>query len=363
MSLKAIENFEIDYVQIMNEFGEADAKSVPKLSKDQLLEMYFNMLLARKFDEKALNLQRQGRIGTYASVKGQEACQVGVVSAITDNDWVVPAFREGAAWVSRKVPLEKILQYWGGDERGSQIEGKNVPVAIPVGTHLPYAAGLAWGEKLKKSGAVSVVFFGDGATSKGDFHEALNFSGVLKLPVIFVCQNNQFAISVPRSKQTAAETIAQKAIAYGIHGIQVDGNDVLAVHSVMKEAVENAKKGEATLIECFTYRLGDHTTSDDASRYRTKDEVEKWMKKEPISRFKSYLTSKKLLDNKIEEEMMKKIEEMVETAVQKYENTPPAPVSDIFDYVYEKLTPELERQKKEYLDFLQKNSAGGENHA
>lgn len=363
MPKKVLQKFSVDYLQIMDETGEADAKLMPKLSKENMLSMYEQMLLARKFDEKALNLQRQGRIGTYASVKGQEACQIGVVSALSDNDWVVPAFREVAAWVARGVPLEKILQYWGGDERGSQIDGKNIPVAIPVGTHLPYAMGLAWGEKLKKSGAISVVFFGDGATSKGDFHEALNFAGVLKLPVVFVCQNNQFAISVPRSKQTAAETIAQKAIAYGIHGIQVDGNDVFAVHAVMEEAAENAKKGTSTLIECFTYRLGDHTTSDDASRYRTKEEVDAWAKKDPIERLKKYLQSKKILTDKIESAMNDKIASAVEAAVQKYENTPPASPSDMFDFVFEKLTPELERQKNDYLDFLQKNSKGGESHA
>ena len=217
-------------------------------------------------------MQREGRIGTYASIWGQEAAQVGSALALTDGDWIFPSFRESGVLVARGYPLWMLYRYWTGDERGmSAPEGLNVfPMSVPVGTQIPHATGAAWAMKLKGHKNVAAVYFGDGGSSKGDFHEGLNFAGVFKVPCVFLCQNNQWAISVPRSSQTAAKTIAQKGFAYGMEGLQVDGNDVVAVYKATKEAAEKARSGGGpTLIECFTYRLDDHTTADDSSRYRS----------------------------------------------------------------------------------------------
>lgn len=309
------------------------------------------MTLARTFDNKLFNLQRSGKIGTYASVKGQEAAQVGSSFALSKEDWMVPAFREAAAYLTRGIDRVKFVQAWNGDTRAYYNPGgKDLPVAIPVASQLLTATGIAWASKLQKKDEVTLVYFGDGATSEGDFHEALNFAGVYKLPIIFICQNNQWAISTPRKLQTASQTIAQKAIAYGINGIQVDGNDVLGVYAATKKAVEDAKKGIPTLIECVTFRLGDHTTSDDAKKYRDEEEVHNWETKDPLRRIKLYFekigTWSDDYGRWLDEQNQKEVDEAVDKAL-KIESRKP---EELFDNIFSELIPELAEQK----EFLKK---------
>src|SRR3989344_4731023 len=276
MVKKVIQKFKVEFLQVLNEKGNIDKKLMPKLTKEKIKQLYESMILVRTFDDKAFSLQRQGRIGTYLQVKGQEAIQVGATILLEDKDWLFPMYRNSAALIIRKHPMEMILQYWSGDERGlkSPDNVNNFPIAIPVGSHIPHAVGAAWAAKLKGDKTISLVFFGDGATSKADFHTGMNFAGVFQVPAILICENNQYAISVPRKIQTRSETIAQKAIAYGIKGIQVDGNDIFAVYKSTQDAIKQARKGKGpTLIECLTYRMGDHSTSDDAQRYRKSKEV------------------------------------------------------------------------------------------
>ena len=307
------------------------------------------MTLARAFDDKLFKLQRSGKIGTYASVRGQEAAQVGSSFALRKEDWMVPAFREAAAYLTRGIDRVKFVQAWNGDTRAYYNPGgKDLPVAIPVASQILTATGIAWASKLQKKDEVTMVYFGDGATSEGDFHEALNFAGVYGLPIIFICQNNQWAISTPRKKQTASDTIAQKAIAYGINGIQVDGNDVIGMYAATKEAVENAKKGIPTLIEAVTFRLSDHTTSDDASKYRSEDEVHGWEPKDPLRRIKLYFENIGTWTDDygkwLDEQNKKEVDEAVEKAL----SIEPRKPEDLFSNIFKEMPDELKKQK-EYL--------------
>ncbi len=351
MPYKTIETIEVKYLQIINEKGEADESLLSgSVSGEQLKGFFEAMILARTFNHRALSLQREGRLGTYASILGQEASQVGSALAFAGDDWLFPSFRESGVLVARGYPLWMIYRYWMGDERGLKApEGSNIfPMSVPVGTHLPHATGAAWGMKLKGDKRAVGVYFGDGGSSKGDFHEALNFAGVMKAPAIFLCQNNQYAISVPRASQTAAKTIALKGYAYGFEGVQVDGNDVAAVYKATKDAVEKARRGEGpTLIECYTYRLDDHTTADDASRYRSKEEVEAWRQREPLIRLRLYLEKKGLWTEGYEEETAKKAEERVDAGIRQAEEYPPPDPADIVRYTYAELT---QRQRKEMKD-------------
>ena len=320
------------------------------LAKKQIKEMYEYMILTRVFDDKALKLQRQGRLGTYAPTRGQEASQIGSAFAIQDEDMVFPAFRENGVFLVRRMPMELLFQFWGGDERGMNIP-KNVnmfPIAITVGAQLLHAVGYSIAMKYKKKKAAVITYFGDGATSEGDFHEALNFAGVFNAPCVFICQNNQYAISVPVEEQTASETLAQKAIAYGFSGIKVDGNDVFAVYEATFEALKKARAGKGpTLIECYTYRIGDHTTSDDAKKYRKESEVKEWEKKDPILRLKKYMKRTGMFSEKYENEIKKMAEDLVEKAVAKAESIPKLKPEEIFDYTYAELTEELKEQREE----------------
>ncbi|MBI4159379.1 pyruvate dehydrogenase (acetyl-transferring) E1 component subunit alpha [Candidatus Woesearchaeota archaeon] len=353
MPKKAVFKGTIEYLQILNEKGRLDERLMPSLTKNDVIRMYELMVFSRKLDDKLLALQRQGKIGTFAQVKGQEACQVGSCYAMKQEDWMFPAFRETAAFLTRGLPAEMIIETIAGDERGNKIpEDVNCfTYSVPVAGQILHAVGFAWGFKLRKERKAAVVFFGDGATSKGDFHEGLNFAGVFKIPIVFICQNNQYAISVPREKQTASETIAQKALAYGIDGIQVDGNDLFAVFKATQEALKNAKDGKgAKLIECVTYRLGDHTTADDASKYRTKKEVEEWSKKDPIVRIKKYLESKKYWKKEDEEKLLKKVEERINEAVEKAEKIGMPTREDMFKYMYKEMPWYLKEQLEEVKD-------------
>src|SRR3989344_3233365 len=351
MPVKTLKEFKVDYLQVLDKDGNCDEKLKPKLSSKQIRDLYKFMVLSRIFDDRALKLQRQGRIGTYPSILGQEAAQVGSAYALDKNVWIFPSFREHASMIIRGVPMDKMYLYYAGDERGNIIS-KNTncfTTSVPVSTHLLHAVGFAWSKKLQKKTVPVVAYFGDGATSEGDFHEALNFAGVFKLPVIFICQNNQYAISVPRSRQSSSETLAQKAIAYGFSGIQVDGNDVFAVYKATLDAVNAARAGGGpAFIECFTYRVGDHTTADDASRYRSAKEVEAWRKKDPIERLRKYLEHKKLWNKKYEEKLQASIQKKVSAAVEAAESIAPQSVDSIFNHTYSKLDWNL----KEQLDKL-----------
>lgn len=346
-----IGSFEVKSLQIVNEAGVCDAALLPSLEAPGLKKIFETMILARTFNQRALSLQREGRIGTYASVLGQEASQIGSSLALEKDDWIFPSFRESAVLISRGYPMWMLYRYWMGDERGMKApDDMNIfPMSVPVGTQLPHAAGAAFAMKYRKDKRVAAVYFGDGGSSRGDFHEALNLAGVFKSPVIFLLQNNQWAISVPRARQTAAATLAQRAFGYGIPGIQVDGNDILAVYRATKEAADRARGGEGpTLIECYTYRLDDHTTADDASRYRKKEEVEEWRKKEPLLRFRLFLEKKGLWTKEYEEEVAKKAQEAVDGEIEKAEKFPPPDPADIIRYTNFELTV---RQKAELKEF------------
>jgi pyruvate dehydrogenase E1 component alpha subunit len=347
----------IDYLSILDEHGQVDTGLEPALEDSLLLRLHRTMLLARRFDERLLSLQRQGRIGTFPPIAGQEAAHLGAVAPLRDSDWVVPAFREMAADLWRGRPLESIIVYNNGFNEGSRIpaDRNDMPISVPVGSQIPHAVGIAWAMKYRGRDDIAMVFFGDGATSQGDFHEALNFAGVFQVPVVFVCQNNQWAISVPRSKQTRSKTLAQKAIAYGIPGIQVDGNDILAVYAAAGEAVQRARGGGgATLIECVTYRMAVHTTADDPKRYRTDAEVEAWRQKDPIARFQNYLRAKGLLTEdglKVEEEA---VAAEIQTAVERAEGDMKK-LGDpllMFEHAYAGLPDYLKEQRADFLRFM-----------
>ena len=341
--------FQVDYLSILDSDGTLDNALDPHIPAGDLARMYRAMLLARRLDERMVRLQRQGRIGTFAPLKGQEAAQIGSVATLTRNDWMVPSFRETAAMLWRGWPIEKMLTFFAGYLEGGQPEPnqRDLPITIPVATQLPHAVGLAYAAQYKDDDAVVMAYFGDGATSEGDFHEAMNFAGVWHVPVVFVCQNNQWAISVPLKKQTHSRTIAQKALAYGIPGIQVDGNDVLAVYAAAREAVDRARAGDGpTLIECVTYRLGVHTTADDPSKYRAEEEVTMWEKKDPLTRFRAYLEKRSLLEQDVEA----RVDEEIAQAVQRFEATPPPDPLTMFDHVYAELSPDLAAQRAELAE-------------
>lgn len=347
----------IDYLSILDEHGQIDAHLEPAIESPLLLRLHRTMLLARRFDERLLSLQRQGRIGTFPPIAGQEAAHLGAVAPLRASDWVIPAFREMAADLWRGRSLESIIIYNNGFNEGSRIppERNDLPLCVPVGSQILHAVGIAWGMKYRGTDDVAMTFFGDGATSQGDFHEGLNFAGVFQLPVVFVCQNNQWAISIPRSKQTRSQTLAQKAIAYGIPGIQVDGNDLLAVYAAAREAVERARAGGgATLIECVTYRMAVHTTADDPKRYRTDAEVEEWRRRDPIARFQGYLAAKGLLNAdgvKAEEEA---VADEIQAAVARAEEEMQA-LGDpllMFEHAYAELPPYLNEQREDFLRWV-----------
>jgi pyruvate dehydrogenase E1 component alpha subunit len=347
--------FQVEYLSILDSDGTLDAAREPALSSDDLRALYRAMLLGRRLDERMVRLQRQGRIGTFAPIKGQEAAQMGSVYALRPTDWMVPSFRETAAMLHRGWPIEKLLLFFAGYLEGGQpAPGQHdLPICIPVATQVPHAVGLAYAARYRGDDAVVMVYFGDGATSEGDFHEALNFAGVWHVPVVLVCQNNQWAISVPLKKQTHSRTLAQKALAYGLPGIQVDGNDVLAVYAASREAVDRARAGEGpTLIECVTYRLGMHTTADDPTKYRSPEEVAAWERREPLTRFAAYLEARGLRTDGLEAE----VDAEIAAAVQRFEAAPPADPLVMFDHVYGELPPELRRQREELAARL---AAGG----
>jgi pyruvate dehydrogenase E1 component alpha subunit len=330
-------------------------RDLPDFATDQnlVVAMYRGMALARAFDLKAVSLQRTGRLGTYATSLGQEAVAVGIASAMRPEDVLLPSYRDNAALLWRGVTMDDILLFWGGDERGSRWSGPvdDFPFCIPVGSQAPHATGVAYAFKYRKQARAAVCILGDGATSKGDVWEAMNFAGVCRLPVLFLVNNNQWAISVPLRLQTASQTLAQKAIAAGFPGEQVDGNDVIAVRAAADEAIASARAGEGPrLIEAVTYRLGDHTTADDASRYRSTEEVQQRWKEEPIARLRNYLVSRMNWSKADEEKITTECEQKVTAAIEHYLATSPRLPETMFDHLYARLPSAYAGQRREIED-------------
>jgi pyruvate dehydrogenase E1 component alpha subunit len=356
MPIRTVYAANIDHLQILDENAVLDEKLAkwpdgsPVLKDSDVLELYQYMMKCRMLDEVAFKLQRSGRMGTYPQNKGQEAAAIGSAFALErGTDWLVPCYRENAALWMHGLPMHYVLLHWMGDERGNQIPKgvKQTPLCIPIGTQPLHAVGISWAMKMRKEKAVACTYFGDGATSEGDVHEAMNFAATFATPTIFLCQNNHWAISVPRETQTASETIAQKAIAYGMPTMQVDGNDLFAVYRAVKEARNRAVAGGGpSFIEAVTYRLADHTTADDARRYRDEKEVEAWRGKDPIIRLRKYLTTRNLWSDAQQATLEQQGSAMVSEVVKAAEGITAPTNDDIFDYVFEKLTPELELQKR-----------------
>lgn len=354
----------IEYLEILDENAKLDTKLEPDLSKEQLLKIYKYMLLGRRADERMLKMQRQGRLGTFPQASGHEAISMGSAINLEENDWHVPAYRELAGMLYRGWPLENVILFWNGFEEGTIPPEKtnDLPICVPIASQLLHAAGIGMAMKLNNEKKVVMTYFGDGAASEGDCHEALNFASVFKAPVVFICLNNQYAISVPLHKQMNCETIAQRAIAYGIPGIRVDGNDALAVYQASKEAVARARAGEGpTLIEALTYRITPHTTADDPKKYRSQEEQDTWLKKEPLIRFAKYLKNKGIVSDNSLKELEEEVDTMVKAAVTKAEDMAKSEeLKDplrMFDYLYKETPKFLTEQRKELAEHLEREKA------
>ena len=344
-----VAEFHIDYTRILDENAQIVGQIPDSLSEpEDLLAVYRLMVRTRVFDAKAIALQRTGQLGTYASSLGQEAIGASAGSAMRPEDVLAPTYREQAAQFARGVAMSDLLIYWGGDERGSdfQVPREDFPICVPIGTQCCHAVGAAVAFKVRKQARVVVCMLGDGATSRGDFYESMNLAGAWKLPVVFVVNNNQWAISVPRASQSAAETLAQKSIAAGFEGLQVDGNDVFAVRWAMEHALAKARAGDgATLVEALTYRLHDHTTADSASRYRAEDEVEAMRKLDPVTRTRAYLQTNGHWSDDDEQRLQQECAAEVDAAVATYQSTEPPGAEAMFDYLYASLPSQLEAQR------------------
>ncbi|MFH1520575.1 MAG: pyruvate dehydrogenase (acetyl-transferring) E1 component subunit alpha [Candidatus Micrarchaeota archaeon] len=350
MPIKQVFQGKVNYLQILDKEGNLDPTLDPKLSNELLDKMYRSMILARMWDKKCIALQRTGRMYTYPPLEGQEAVIVGALLALGKEDWFFPTYRESFGYYLRGIPLDMINIGWMGIEDGLKLDRKtnSFPYAIPIGTQLTHATGAAYVLKTKKSAVLACG--GDGSTSEGDFHDALNFAGVLQVPCVFLITNNQWAISVPRKWQTKSETIAQKALAYGFEGIQVDGNDILAVFQTVKDSIEKAKLGGGPLlIEAVTYRMGAHTTADDPTKYRSNEEVEYWRERDPIKRLKNYMSKKELWNENYESEIVTWATKLIEESVQKAEAHKQDP-KDMFRFTYANMTKDLQEQMKECFE-------------
>ena len=366
MPRKPIELPQIEYLSILDEDGVVDKELEPKISNDDLKCLYRYMLLARRTDERMLMMQRQGRLGTFPQSSGHEAISMGSVIHLKKSDWHVPAYRELAGLLYRGWSIDSTLLYWNGYEEGARPpEGVNdLPVCVSIASQLLHAAGIGMGMNIRDEKGVVMTYFGDGASSEGDTHEAMNFAAVYQAPVVFMCLNNQYAISVPLSKQMRNETIAQRAIAYGMPGIRVDGNDVLAVYVATKEAVERARKGEGpTLIEGLTYRFTPHTTADDPKRYRSEEECKLWTKREPLHRFKKYLLDKGVYKEAELTALEEELDALIKAAIARMEQASTSeelmnPLA-MFDYLYADMPPYLNEQREELRAHLEKTKNAG----
>jgi pyruvate dehydrogenase E1 component alpha subunit len=347
-----------EFVRVLDEDGHVvDEAAMPGLDDETLVSLYRDMRLTRHFDQRAINIQRQGRIGTFASSAGQEGAQVGSTYALAPDDWILYQYREHGAVVVRDLDAG-YMEYWMGHESGNaSLADKHVfPLNISIADHLPHAVGMSWAAKLKGDERVTVVHFGDGATSEGDFHEAMNFAGVFDTPTVFFCNNNGWAISHPVERQTSSDTIAEKAAAYGMEGVRVDGMDPLACYAVTKAAAERARDpGEdetrPTLIEAVTYRFGAHTTADDPTVYRDDEEVETWKERDPLKRFEAFLRRTDRLDDERDAEIQAAVEDYVAAVIDEASEKTADPAS-MFDHAYADLPAELERQREGFLSML-----------
>jgi len=355
MPRKQVAQFTVEYLQILDENGVAETALEPTLPVETLLQVQRYMTLARLLDRRMLILQQQGRLGTFPSVLGQEAASLGCALALRPEDWIVPCYRENSALLYRGLPIRNLLLFWMGLEEGCVYppELRILPIPILIGSQSLHAVGLALAAWIRQREEVSMVFFGDGATSEGDFHEACNLAGVFQAPVVFVCINNQYAISVPRYQQSRSETLAQKAIAYGFNGIVVDGNDVLACYVAAQEAVARARRGQGpTLIECLTYRLGPHTSADDPRRYRDEEERRAWEARDPIKRWRAYLEQRGLWSAEQQAELERELQAEIELAVRQAEaELAQIDPLEMFEYVYAELPPDLAAQKRQAAEF------------
>jgi pyruvate dehydrogenase E1 component alpha subunit len=353
MPLKEIGKFSVSHLQILDETGNVDRKLEPKLDDDTLLRLHRAMTYAREGDQRLLKLQRQGRIGTFGPCTGQEASVCGPAFAMNADDWFVGSFRELGGRLARGESLINTFVFHNGLEEGNvQAPGvtRLLPVSIIVAAQTLHAVGIAYAMKLRGESAAVVTFLGDGGTSEGDFHEALNFASVWQVPVVFICQNNQWAISMPRGRQTHARTIAQKAIAYDLPGVQVDGNDVLAMYVAVKEALDRARAGGGpTLIEAVTYRLMMHTTADDPTRYREDAEVQTWWQRDPLTRFRKYLEAKGLWSDDQQALLEAELRQEIDAAVKEFEARPPVRPDAPFDHVFGTRHAVIEQQRAEFL--------------
>jgi pyruvate dehydrogenase E1 component alpha subunit len=362
----------LELLSILDQDGKAPKGKDPNLPAKELQKLYRLMVATRVLDDRGLALQRQGRIGFYLQSTGQEASHLGAAYALQDSDWLFPAYRQPGILLLRGVPLEQVVCEWFGNE-GDTSKGRQMPVhysfrqanfvsiSSPIGTQLTQAAGAGMAARIRGDDTVFMTFCGDGGTSSNDFHTGLNFAAVYKAPVVFVCENNGWAISVPSGKQTASESMAIKAEAYGMPGVRVDGNDVLAVYRVCKEAVDRARKGEGpTLVETVTYRIASHSSSDDAARYRDAQEFEAWKKKDPIARFQLYLKHKKLWNEAFEQECTEHAKAEIAAAVKAAEARPNPGPDTMFDDVYMNLTPQLKEQRQELHDLMLKGGVGAD---
>jgi 2-oxoisovalerate dehydrogenase E1 component alpha subunit len=345
-----------DVLRVIRDDGHADPATDPKLSKDEVISLYRFMLLERTLDLRMLSLQRQGRIGFYGPSVGQEAAIVGAAFAMEPRDWIFPQYREPGAALVRGMPLTQLTaQFFGNDMdaiKGRQMpchyvyrEGNFMSISSCVGTQIPLAVGAAWAAKIRKDPIVSLVYFGDGGTSTGDFHVGMNFAGVFGAPVVFLCNNNQWAISLPVRKQTAAATLAQKAAAYGFEGVRVDGMDALAVVAAVRAAQRKARGGGGpTLVEAVTYRLGPHSSSDDPTRYRDDKEVEPWRRRDPINGMRKHLVARGIWDDDAEKRLQQELDDAITEAVHAVERSPPPPLEAMFTDVYAEMPWHLREQ-------------------
>ncbi|EIP84513.1 pdhA [Burkholderia humptydooensis MSMB43] len=361
-AMTTVASFDIDYTQYLGPDGEP-VQPLPAFAQDAaaLLPLYRAMVLTRAFDTKAVALQRTGKIGTFASSIGQEAIGVGVASAMRADDVLFPSYRDHAAQFLRGVTMTESLLYWGGDERGSDFTAARLdfPNCVPIATQVCHAAGAAYAFALRGEARVAVAVLGDGGTSKGDFYEAMNLAGAWRVPLVIVVNNNQWAISMPRARQTAARTLAQKAIAAGIEGRQIDGNDIVAVRQAVGEAIENARRGGGpALVEALSYRLGDHTTADDATRYRDADALGKQWAFEPLLRLRKHLMRRNVWDDAQDEAFGKACYAQVEEAVRAYLAVPQPAASAMFDHLYASLPHAMQEQLATALAF----APAAENH-
>ncbi len=344
-------------LQVIDNNGKVISKELmPKLSDDEMLKLYKEMLFVRTLDHMIVSYQRQGRVYTYPPNYGQEAIGVAAGAVLRHDDWLVPAFRELGAWLAKGATMRDVFMFNMGFEEGTKFAGANhmLPSSVPIASQLLHAAGIGYAIKYQKKDEVAMAFVGDGGTSEGDFHEALNFAGVWKVPVIFVVQNNQYAISVPVKMQTASINMAIKSKAYGIKGIKVDGNDIFAMLTAFRYAHEYARKeSQAVLIEAVTYRKGAHTTSDDPTKYRTTDEEKKWDLKDPLRRMKLFLEKKKLWSDDQEKKLVDEYEKEIDRQFIETEDTVQYPLEDVFKYTYSEMPQELRDQQIEHEKFLQ----------